>query len=512
MSFTQKKVPRKPTILVIMDGVGHNPSPEHNAVTIANTPKLDDLYSRFPITLVEASGKPVGLPDGQMGNSEVGHITLGSGQVMRQDLVRISDAIEDKSFYKNRALNEVLRKSQENNRPIHLIGLVSDGGIHSHIDHLLALIELANQYNVTPLLHMITDGRDTSPECATNFLSVIEPALRRADGAIITIIGRYYAMDRDNRWDRVKVAWDAIVNGIGRNASSAKVGIESAWVADQGDEFIKPVILPRYQKPEGRDQFLYFNFRNDRARELTQALALQSFEGFDRGVEFKPYAMTTITQYQASFNLPIMFHKEIPKVTLAEMVSKAGIKQFHSAETEKYPHVTFFFNGGCEDIYPGEVHQLVSSPKVSTYDLKPEMSAYALRDVIVEALCSEQYGFIVCNFANADMVGHTGVRDAIIQAVEVLDDVVGDVVETALGHGYSVVLTSDHGNADLMVDPVTNKRHTQHTNFPVFCMIADSFYRHLLTGAGLSSIAPTILQLMGLEQSNEMTNQSLLLE
>ncbi len=514
MSFTARKVPRKPTLLIIMDGIGHNPSTRHNAVALAATPRLEELYSRFPVTVVEASGKPVGLPDGQMGNSEVGHMTLGSGQVIRQDLVRISDAIGDKTFFDNTELLNALNKSRENNRPIHLLGLVSDGGIHSHLDHLLAVISLAEQRGVTPLLHMITDGRDTAPEYATHFLSVVEEALSRANGAIVTIIGRFYAMDRDKRWGRIKVAWDAIVKGKGRFCENAKDGIETAWKGDQGDEFINPVILPKYSEPDPDDQFLFFNFRNDRTRELTQALAIDGFDGFDRGSNFRPFAMTTMTEYQASYNLPVMFEKEALKVTLAEIISNAGVKQFHSAETEKYPHVTFFFNGGREGGYPGEKRKLIPSPvEVSTYDLVPEMSAYKLRDELEKALRSGQYGFIVCNFANGDMVGHTGVRSAIIRAVEVLDEVVGDVVDVALDKNYSVILTADHGNADQMVDPMTGGAHTQHTSFPVACMVADeNIYWRLLSGAGLSSIAPTVLQLMGLEQPAEMTGQSLLLD
>lgn len=512
MYATQSSVPRRPVVLIIMDGVGHNPSPKHNAVLLAKTPKLDELYSKYPMTVLEASGKPVGLPDGQMGNSEVGHITLGSGQIIKQDLVRISDSIADGDFSRNPLLCKALDRLSKSKGCLHLIGLVSDGGIHSHLDHLLALIDAAKQAGVRPLLHMITDGRDTAPNCATRFLQPLEQQLADANGCIATVCGRYYAMDRDNRWDRVKIAWDMIVHGKGRDAASAQEAIESAWSLEEGDEFINPVILPGYEKPGDSDEFLFFNFRNDRTRELTEALTQTNFEGFVRGEGFMPFVMTTMTEYLDAFNLPVMFEKEVPKVTLAEIISDAGIKQFHSAETEKYPHVTFFFNGGREKPYPGEDRKLVDSPSVSTYDLKPEMSAYPLRDALVEAIQSHEYGFIVCNFANGDMVGHTGVRPAVIKAMEVLDDVVGTVVEQATEHGYSVVLTADHGNADLMVDPLTGDAHTQHTNFPVACMVADSHYWRLLTGAGLPSIAPTVLQLMGLPQPTEMSGQSLLLD
>ncbi len=512
MSAHETLVPRRPTVLIIMDGIGHNPSRKHNGVLLADTPKLDDLYSKFPLTVVEASGRLVGLPDGQMGNSEVGHVTLGSGQIVRQDLVKISDAITDGSFFNNTTLLKILSNCKEKNRPLHLVGLVSDGGIHSHLDHLLALVEIAGNSGVRPVLHMITDGRDTAPNCATKFLDTIEPALDRAGGSIITITGRYYAMDRDNRWERVEIAWNGIVNGEGRKADSARDGVESAWAIDEADEFIKPVILPSYQKPEADDEFLFFNFRNDRPRELTQALSLKKFEGFDRGVSYRPFPMCTMTEYDPSYQLPVLFNKETPNVTLGEIVSDAGIKQFHSAETEKYPHVTFFFNGGKEESFDGEVRQIVNSPKVATYDLQPEMSAYELADVVTSAIRSNEFGFIVCNFANGDMVGHTGVREAVLKAVSVLDDVVGRVIEEAKDYGYSVVLTADHGNADLMVDPITGSAHTQHTVYPVPCLIVDKSQWRLSTGAGLSSIAPTVLQLMGLEQPPEMTGHSLLLE
>ncbi len=504
--------PRRPTILIIMDGIGHNPSRKHNGVALANTPKLDDLYARFPTTVIETSGPAVGLPDGQMGNSEVGHITLGSGQIVRQDLVKINDAIADGSFLKNQSLLKMLQICKDNKRPLHLLGLVSDGGVHSHLNHIVALINMAAKLSVKPVLHMFTDGRDTSPKCANRFLDVIEPELERAGGSVITIIGRYFAMDRDNRWDRVELAWKCIVQGQGRFSSHAKEGVESAWAAGQADEFIKPIILPTYEKPESQDQFLFFNYRNDRPRELTQALALADFEGFDRGAGFKPLPMTTMTEYDSTYHLPIVFHKETPDVTLGELVSNAGIKQFHSAETEKYPHVTFFFNGGREEIYEGEERNMVASPKVATYDLMPEMSAYELAEVVMTAIRSMQYGFIVCNFANGDMVGHTGVQAAIIKAVEVLDDVVGSVIDEAVDCGYSVVLTADHGNADLMVDPKTGFTHTQHTNFPVPCLVADKSHWRLEKGAGLSAIAPTILQLMGLEQPPEISGRSLLIE
>lgn len=512
MAGNNSLVPRRPTILIVMDGVGHNPSRKHNGVALANTPRLDELYASRPLTVVEASGSPVGLPDGQMGNSEVGHVTLGCGQIVRQDLVKISDAVEDKSFFKNERLLSILASCKEKERPLHLLGLVSDGGIHSHLKHLVAIVEMASAAGVVPFLHMITDGRDTAPNCATKFLKTIEPALEAANGAIVTITGRYYAMDRDQRWDRVKIAWNGIVKGQGRQCETAFDAIESAWALGEADEFIKPIILPKYEAPQTGDEFFFFNFRNDRPRELTQSLALPSFDGFDRGQDFTPFIMSTMTQYDSSYGLPVAFDKETPTVTLGEVIADAGIKQFHSAETEKYPHVTFFFNGGREQPFPGEDRKIVNSPNVATYDLQPEMSARELCDVVTTAMRSEEYGFIVCNFANGDMVGHTGVRDAVIEAVGVLDEVVGKVVDEAQECGYSVVLTADHGNADLMVDPFTGVAHTQHTVYPVPCLIIDESHWRLSTGAGLSAIAPTVLQLMGLNQPDSMTGKSLLLE
>ncbi|MDO6461014.1 2,3-bisphosphoglycerate-independent phosphoglycerate mutase [Granulosicoccaceae sp. 1_MG-2023] len=512
MSNKKSLAPRRPVVLIVMDGVGVNPSRKHNAVAIAETPNLDELYSTYPLTVIEASGKLVGLPDGQMGNSEVGHLTLGCGQIVRQDLVMISDAVADGSFYDNAVIGQSLQAAKAANRPWHLVGLVSDGGIHSHLDHLLALIKMAGDHGVKPLLHMITDGRDTAPKCATKFLDLLEPALAAAGGAIATVTGRYYAMDRDKRWDRVELAWKGMVHGEGRKAESAQAAIESAWAEDEGDEFIKPVILPGYEAPQAGDQWFFFNFRNDRPRELTQALALDDFDGFDRGADFKPFPMTTMTVYESSYGLPVAFEKEQPAITLGEVVSKAGIKQFRSAETEKYPHVTFFFNGGREEAFDGEERKMVNSPKVATYDLQPEMSAYELCDELTSAIAEEEYGLIVCNFANGDMVGHTGVKEAAVKAVTVLDEVVSKVIAEAKSHGYSVVLTADHGNVDLMVDPITGGAHTQHTVYPVPCLVVDSEQWRLSIGAGLSDIAPTVLQLMGIEQPAAMTGHSILVE
>lgn len=502
--------PRRATLLIIMDGVGVNPSRVNNAVAMAKTPNLDRLYSSNPVTVLEASGAAVGLPSGQMGNSEVGHLTLGCGTVLRQDLVVINDSIEDGSFFTNDAFKTACQNAATQKRPLHLLGLVSDGGVHSHLDHLLAMIETCRRYDVVPVLHMITDGRDTAPQCATAYLPDIEAALQQAGGLIATVCGRYYAMDRDNRWERVQVAFDAMVHGQGTAATSVKDAIEAAWSDGQSDEFIKPVVMADAPLIAPADQVVFFNFRNDRPRELSMALMQPDFAEFDRGA-FEPVALTTMTRYHDSFDCAVAFEKDLADVTLGKAIESAGVAQFHSAETEKYPHVTFFFNGGLETPYQGEERALIASPKVETYDLQPEMSAYEVRDAVLGAIDSEQYGFIVVNLANGDMVGHTGVPEAVVKAVEVVDEIVGELVDAAAAKDFSVIVTADHGNADMLVDPVTGAPHTQHTLFPVACMVQDKVAWHLATGAGLSAIAPTVLQLMGIEKPAGMGGQSLLL-
>lgn len=518
--------PRRAAMLIIMDGVGLNPSRINNAVAIAKTPNLDRLYSSNPVTVLEASGAAVGLPSGQMGNSEVGHLTLGCGTVLRQDLVVINDSIADGGFYTNDAIVAACDDALAAKRPLHLVGLVSDGGVHSHLDHLLALIETCRRRKVVPVLHMITDGRDTAPKCSTAYLAAIEEALTNAGGCIATVCGRYYAMDRDNRWERVQVAFDAMVRGVGATAVSAAEAINNAWNEGQTDEFIKPVIVDSSmnssiysasdKKVQGTtlmtqgDQVVFFNFRNDRPRELSRALMQADFAEFDRG-DFDLVNLTTMTRYHDSFNCAVAFEKDNAEATLGKAVEAAGVAQFHSAETEKYPHVTFFFNGGREAPYEGEDRALIASPKVETYDLQPEMSAYEIRDAVSAAIQSGDYGFIVVNLANGDMVGHTGVREAVVEAVEVVDEIVGELVETAAANDFSVIVTADHGNADMLIDPVTGAPHTQHTLFPVACMVQDKVAWHLATGEGLSAIAPTLLQLMGIEKPEGMTGQSLLL-
>jgi 2,3-bisphosphoglycerate-independent phosphoglycerate mutase len=502
--------PRRPTLLVILDGFGINPEPAHNAIALADTPNFDRYFAAYPLTTLQASGRGVGLPPGQMGNSEVGHMTIGCGSIVKQDLVRIDDAIDDGSFYQNPALLGAAQRAAAAQRPLHLIGLVSDGGVHSHIDHLYALIRLCQRHQVVAQLHMITDGRDTAPQAALTYLPPLQALLRECGGHIGTVSGRYFAMDRDKRWDRVKLAWDCIVHGRGASADSARAAIEHSYAAGKNDEFILPTCLPDQQVPQAGDEMVFFNFRNDRVRQISAAFALEDFDDFDRGADFRPLTVTCLTHYDSRLDSPVAFAAARPETTLGSVISDAGLRQLHCAETEKFAHVTFFFNGGREVPYPGEDRKLLPSPRVATYDLQPEMSAREVADTVIEAMRTDGYDFIVVNFANGDMVGHTAVEDAVIAAVEALDREVGRVLDAAIDAGYSVVLTADHGNCDEMVDPQTGKPHTQHSNHPVPCLVIDNDVRDLRAGENLSAIAPTVLQLMGLARPEAMSGCSVI--
>jgi 2,3-bisphosphoglycerate-independent phosphoglycerate mutase len=497
--------------LVILDGVGINPSKIHNAVAEARTPRLDEYFFRYAFTQLNASGDGVGLPVGQMGNSEVGHMTLGSGSALRQDLVLIDDAIADGTFFDNGALLGAVKAAKAKHRPLQLVGLVSDGGVHSHTRHLLALIELCRREGVKPLLHIITDGRDTPPKSVLNGLGDVEDALNAAGGAVATVCGRYYAMDRDRRFERTERAWRAIALGKGRHAASARAAIDAAYAAGEGDEFIHPSVIADWKGLQPDDPMLLFNFRKDRPRQLAAALGLSQFDGFDRG-QAPLCDLTCMMVYDRNFGFPHAFDPETPATTLNQVLSDQGIAQFHCAETEKYAHVTFFFNGGREEPADGEVHRLIPSPTVKTYDLKPEMSAAQVADAVVEAIASERYGFIVVNFANGDMVGHTGYMDAAVHAMEVLDHEAGRVLDAAAEHGYSALLTADHGNCDMMVDPETDAPHTQHTTNPVPLLLVDSQRWVLRPSGSLADVAPTVLDLMGLPPAKGMTGTSLMVE
>ena len=507
----KKNISGRPVLLVILDGFGINPSPEHNGVAQANTPRLDEFFAQYPSTSLKASGHAVGLPDGQMGNSEVGHLTLGCGQIIRQDLVTIDDAIETGSFYENPVLRETINKAKSTGKPVHLIGLVSDGGVHSHINHLLALIKLCQRQDVKPLLHMITDGRDTPPKSAKLYLAEVEAALAKAGGRIVSLMGRYYAMDRDHRWDRTEKAWRAMALGQGQlTALSAEQAIDNAYQSDSSDEFILPTVLSSECHIDQNDAVIFFNFRKDRARQLTSALSCKDFTEFHRN-DYVPVSVTCMTEYDEYFHLPFAFYQDRPKVTLSEIISQQGLNQFHCAETEKYAHVTYFFNGRVGEAYANEDRVIVPSPKVATYDEAPAMSAREVSDEVIQAIESEKYSFLIVNYANGDMVGHTGKPEAIIQSIEALDYEVGRLWDCAIEHEYSVILTADHGNCDEMVDASTGAPHTQHTSYPVPCMVVDKNRWQLASGAGLSSVAPTVLQLMGVEQPDAMPSNSLLI-
>ncbi len=504
-------VPRRKTLLVILDGFGVNPSKKNNAVYEASTPCLDHYFGHYAHTTLSASGRAVGLPDGQMGNSEVGHLTIGCGSILRQDLVRIDDAIEDGTLAENRSLKQTLEQAKRTCRPLHLIGLVSDGGVHSHISHLKALLVLCANAGVETMVHVITDGRDTSPKSALGFIEDLQETLSKTGGQIASICGRYYAMDRDRRWDRIQLAWNAYVQGEGIAVDSPTDAIHASYEIGEFDEFIKPYIMKGFVPIQGGDSVLFFNFRNDRPRQMAEALAMPSFDGFDRG-DFKPIHLTTMTLYDPQLPAQILFEPDRPKTNLAQTISNEGIQQFHCAETEKYAHVTFFFNSGNELAYEGEDRLVVDSPKVQTYDEKPEMSAKEVADAVVNALAMDKYGFVVVNFANGDMVGHTAVADAIVQAIEAMDHEVGRVLEAAVMHDYSVILTADHGNCEEYLDPITREPNTQHTTYPVPCLLMDKDHWRLSNGAGLANIAPTVLQLMGIKQPDSMAAKSILLE
>ncbi len=506
-----QRVPRRKTILIIMDGVGVNPSKKNNAFHEAKTPNLDEYFGKYPHTTLQASGNAVGLPDGQMGNSEVGHLTIGCGTIIKQDLVRIDDAIEDGSFKKNIVLRNTLFLAKENKRPVHLVGLVSDGGVHSHVNHLCALIKMCKKRGVKPVLHVITDGRDTSPKSAKKYVSQLIEALEKYGGSIATITGRFYAMDRDSRWNRTQIAWEAMVHGKGKKAQDPLEAIDDAYANGETDEFILPRIMPNAETIQENDALIFFNFRNDRPRQLAAALGMEDFEGFDRS-DYQPIVVTCLTEYDKKLLAPVAFPPERPLTNLAHAISLSGYKQLHCSETEKYAHVTFFLNGGRETPYAGEDRIMVDSPRVHTYDEAPQMSAKKVADEIIHALNEQQHAFIVVNFANGDMVGHTAIPEAIIEAVETLDTEVGRVLDAAVENEYSVILTADHGNCDEYVDPFTGEPNTQHTVYPVPCLIIDQSYWRLRTSGGLSNIAPTVLHLMGLTKPEGITCKSLLME
>jgi 2,3-bisphosphoglycerate-independent phosphoglycerate mutase len=504
----------KPVLLVVLDGFGIRAEREANAIAIAGTPNLEALSREFPTTALETSGLAVGLPEGQMGNSEVGHTNLGAGRIVYQDLVRINRAVEDGSFFSNEALLLACRKAKTNGSALHLMGLLSDGGVHSHVEHLHALLDLAKREGVPKAyVHAFMDGRDTPPRSGIEYVGQLETRLReRHYGQLATVIGRYYAMDRDQRWDRVALAYGAMVKAEGHRAPNGVKAMEQSYAHDETDEFVKPtVIVNGGGEPVGRvkdgDVILFFNFRADRAREITRAFTDATFKAFDRGPAPELAAYVCLTEYDKTFPFPVAFPPQELTEIFPELVSHKGLAQLRCAETEKYAHVTFFFNGGRELVYPGEDRILVPSPRdVKTYDLKPEMSAYEVTDKLVAAVQSGKYSFIVANYANPDMVGHSGRLDAAVKAVKVVDECIGRVWKAARAQGMAMLVTADHGNCEMMTDPQTGQPHTAHTLNPVPFILADPDFRgaKLRAKGVLADVAPTALQVMGISQPKEM--------
>lgn len=501
----------KKSLLIILDGWGIGDKSKNDVISSTPTPYWDYLMSTYPHSQLQASGENVGLPDGQMGNSEVGHLNIGAGRIVYQDLVKINRACADNSIMKNPAVVEAFTYAKENGKSVHLMGLTSNGGVHSSLDHLFKLCDIAKEYNIqNTFIHCFMDGRDTDPKSGKGFIEEVTNHCQKTTGVVASIIGRYYAMDRDKRWERVKLAYDLLVKGEGKKANCMVQAMQESYDEGVTDEFVKPVVNASV---DGRikegDVVIFFNYRNDRAKELTIVLNQQNFpeEGMSVVPNLKFYSMTP---YDASFTtVKVLFDKENVNNTLGEYISSKGLKQLHMAETEKYAHVTFFFNGGRELPYEGEERILVASPKVATYDLKPEMSAYEVKDKLVEAIKQDKFDFIVVNFANGDMVGHTGVYSAIEKAVVAVDECVKEVVETAKSQGYESIIIADHGNADKAMNE-DGSPNTAHTLNPVPCIYVTESKTATVKEGRLADVAPTILSIMGLEVPAEMTGKVLI--
>jgi 2,3-bisphosphoglycerate-independent phosphoglycerate mutase len=506
----------RPLVLVILDGLGEREERADNAVRLAHTPVLTSLLSTYPHGLIGTSGPDVGLPPGQMGNSEVGHLNFGAGRIAMMDISRIDNAVHDGTLAEDPVIADVVKKAKRDGEKFHLLGLVSDGGVHSSLVHLFALIDVAKAAGVPTVVHAFLDGRDVQPGTAPKYIAQVERKLAGGLGRIGTISGRYWGMDRDNRWERVERSYRAIVEATALRVPTAQEGIERSYAAAKTDEFVEPFVVGDYDGVKSGDTALHFNFRPDRARELTRALAVAAFEAFPRAGNRPPFAgrYACMTTYDSTFGLPIAFPKETYPNIFPELISRAGMKQFRCAETEKYAHVTYFFNGGREEPFEGEDRKMLPSPKeVSTYDQKPEMSAAAVALNAAEAIRSAKYDFVLVNFANPDMVGHTGFLDAAIHAVEAVDQGVGMIVEAARAQRGAVIVTADHGNCELMRDPATGQPHTAHTLNPVPLLYVNDADRQatIRSGGRICDVAPTMLELMGLAQPQEMTGKSLLI-
>jgi 2,3-bisphosphoglycerate-independent phosphoglycerate mutase len=505
---------KRPVALIILDGWGYREETTANAIALANTPVWDKLWASSPRTLLTASGRAVGLPDGQMGNSEVGHLNLGAGRVVMQDLVRITAAIEDGAFFRNEALLAACHAARDNGTTLHLVGLLGDGGVHAFDQHLFALLDMAQREGVkNVVVHAMLDGRDTPPRSGLEFL---RETLQRMQGRaqLATLSGRYYGMDRDNRWERTGLWYDSAVRGNGPHITDALAYVQQQYDADITDEFMKPVVMtnaagaPVAPMRDG-DVVMCFNYRSDRMRQALRALAVPDFVGFDTGVRPK-VAITTMTQYDDSFPFPIAFRPQSMLHLVGNVIADAGLTQLRTAETEKYPHVTFFFNGGHDAPFAGEDRSMVASPKVATYDLQPEMSANGVCDVLCNALANRTHDFMLCNFANTDMVGHTGSIPAAIKAAETVDACLARILEAARAGNAQLIITADHGNADVMVDPATGEPHTAHTTNPVpLITVFEDGHHALRSGGALCDVGPTALGMLGLQLPPEMSGRDL---
>ena len=509
-------IKNKPTMLMILDGFGLNPRSEGNAIAQAEKPALDQIFASYPGTKLDACGLAVGLPEGQMGNSEVGHLNIGAGRIVYQELTRITKAIEDGDFFENKALLSAIDHVKQNDSTLHLLGLLSDGGVHSHISHLFALLDLAKKEGLTKVLvHCFLDGRDVPPRCAGEYIEALQNHMNTIGlGQIAVISGRYYAMDRDKRWERVEKAYDAMTLGQGFAAFDAATGcaaVDAAYLRDENDEFVQPTATGAGVVNDN-DAMIMFNFRPDRAREITRAFVDGDFDGFDRKKTIDNLKYVCMTQYDATMpNVEIAFPPQTLENTFGDYISAKGLKQLRIAETEKYAHVTFFFNGGVEAPADGEDRILVASPKVATYDLQPEMSAYEVTEKVLEQIAADKYDCIVLNFANADMVGHTGIMEAAIKAIEALNVCIPKIVDAVLEKDGQILLTADHGNADCMVDEAGNVVTAHSLNQVPLLHIAKNPV-HLADGGKLADLAPTLLDLMGLEIPEEMTGRSLVVK
>ncbi len=506
----------RPVALIILDGWGIRRKEDGNSVMLGHTPNYDRWMRTLERSIVDASGEAVGLPDGQMGNSEVGHLNLGAGRIVYQDLTRINLAIKDSSFFQNEVFLSAIEKVKETQGKLHVIGLFGEGGVHSHSSHMVAMMQLAAQEGIDPILHLITDGRDTPPESGLRFAETLSQFLQENPAVVASVCGRYYTMDRDRRWERVQKGYDVIAlhqGENGRTANSVEEALQASYDEGITDEFILPVAIDvgdRNVKVEPGDCLVFYNFRADRMRQIVRSFMFREFDGFQRDF-VEDVNIVTMTSYEDAFTAPVIFSEQVIVNPLAEVLSNLGLRQFHAAETEKYAHVTYFFNGGIEQIFAGEERHLEPSPKVATYDLPPEMSAYPLTEALLQRLVEYDDDFILVNYANPDMVGHTGILEAAIKAVEAVDHCAGRLVEAINAKGGVAIVTADHGNCERMIDHKSGEPHTYHTIQPVslFVIGADG-YVNLRPRGKLADISPTVLELMGIEQPEEMTGRSLI--